>query len=80
VLCLYFMGLNLSNEPISQGLGVDPDDARVMASQHREGIVERTPEVRFSGEVECDEIYVLAGHKGHPEADAKKGDPAAAGA
>jgi hypothetical protein len=25
--------------------------------------------------VECDEVYVVAGHKGHPEAVKKKGVP-----
>jgi hypothetical protein len=40
-----------------------------------EGIVERKPEVRLSGEVECDEVYVVAGHKGHSAAVAKKGVP-----
>src|SRR5262249_39654839 len=35
VLCLYFMGLNLSNEQIAQELGIDPDDAQVMASRLR---------------------------------------------
>ena len=79
VLCLYFMGLNLSNEQIAQELGVDPDDAQVMSSQLREGIVARKPEVRLSGEVECDEVYVVAGHKGHPAAVAKKGGPVGAG-
>src|SRR5438067_1895790 len=73
VLCLYFMGLNLSNEQIARELGIDPDDAQVMASQLREGIVQRRPRVQLSGEVECDEVYVVAGHKGHPEAVAKKG-------
>jgi transposase-like protein len=73
VLCLYLMGLNLSNEQIAQELGIDPDDAQVMASQLREGIVWRKPEVQLSGEVECDEVYVVAGHKGHPAAVAKKG-------
>ena len=73
ILCLYFMGLNLSNEQIAQELGIDPDDAQVMASQLREGIVRRKPEVALSGEVECDEVYVVAGHKGHPAAVAKKG-------
>ena len=80
VLCLYFMGLNLSNEQIAQELGIDPDDAQVMASQLREGIVERKPQVELGGEVECDEVYVVAGHKGHPEAVRKKGGPAAGGA
>src|SRR4051812_41376786 len=54
VQCLYFMGLNLSNEQIAQELGIDPDDAQVMASQLREGIVARKPEVTLNGEVECD--------------------------
>ena len=79
VLCLYFMGLNLSNEQIAQELGIDPDDAQVMASQLREGIVQRKPEVTLSGEVECDEVYVVAGHKGYPEAVRKKGESADAG-
>ena len=43
-----------------------------MTSQLREGIVGRKPEVRLSGEVKCDEVYVGAGHKGHPAAVAKK--------
>jgi transposase-like protein len=76
VLCLYLMGLNLSNEQIAQELGIAPDDAQVMAARLREGIVERKPEVTLSGEVECDGVYVVAGHKGHPEAVAKKGGPA----
>ena len=79
VLVLYFMGLNLSNEQIAQELGIDPDDAQVMASQLREGIVRRKPEVALSGDVECDVVYVVAGHKGHPAAVAKKGDPAGDG-
>jgi transposase-like protein len=79
VLCLYFMGLNLTNEQIARELGIDPDDAQVMATQLREGVVERKPEVTLSGEVECDEAYVVAGHKGHPEAVKKKAAPAAGG-
>ena len=78
VLVLYFMGLNLSNEQIAQELDLNPDDAQRMTSQLREGIVQRRPEVVLSGEVECDEVYVVAGHKGHPEAVRKKGDPGAA--
>jgi transposase-like protein len=79
VLCLYLMGLNPSNGQIARELGIDPDDSQVMASQPREGIVGRKPEVQLSGEVECDEVDVVAGHKGHPEAVARKGGPAAAG-
>jgi hypothetical protein len=51
---------------------LNPNDAQIMASQLREGIVQRQPEITLSGEVECDEVYVVAGHKGHPEAVKKK--------
>jgi transposase-like protein len=73
VLVLYFMGMNLSNEQIARELDLDPDDAQRMAGQLREGVVRSKPEVRLSGEGECDEVYVVAGHKGHPAAVAKKG-------
>ena len=73
VLCLYFLGLNLSNEQIARELDLDPDDAQRMCSQLRQGIVEHKPPVVLAGEVECDEVYVVAGHKGHPEAVARKG-------
>jgi hypothetical protein len=51
-----------------------------MASQHREGIVRRKPEVTLSGAVGCDEVDVVAGYKGHPVAVARTGGPAAEGA
>jgi transposase-like protein len=79
LLCLYFMGLNLSNRQIARELGVDEDSAHEMATQLRQGIVARQTEVVLSGEVECDEVYVVAGHKGHPEAVKKKGGSAAGG-
>ena len=72
VLVLYLMGLNLSNEQIGKELDLDPDDAQRMTGLLRDGIVQRKPEVKLSGEVECDEVYVVAGHKGHPAAVAKK--------
>jgi len=72
ILCLYLMGLNLSNRQIAQELGLNPDDAQRMASQLREGIVAAQPEPVLSGEVEFDEVYVVAGHKGNPEAVKKK--------
>jgi len=80
ILCLDFMGLNLSNEQIAQELDLNPDDAQRMTTQFREGIVQRKPAVELSGEVECDEVYVVAGHKGHPEAVRKKGESPAADA
>ena len=73
------MGLNLSNEQIAQELGIDPDDTQVMASQLREGIVQRQPAVVLSGEVECDEVSVVAGHKGQPDAVEKKAVPPGGG-
>ena len=72
LLCLYFQGLNLSNRQIARELDVDEDSAHDMATQLREGIVAKQPAVVLSGEVECDEVYVVAGHKGHPEAVKKK--------
>jgi hypothetical protein len=47
-----------------------------MTTLLRDGIVQRKPEVKLRGEVECDEVYVVAGHKGHPEAVRKKGEKA----
>jgi transposase-like protein len=39
ILCLYFMGLNLSNAQIAQELGLNKDDIQQMTSQLREGVV-----------------------------------------
>ena len=72
ILCLYFMGLNLSSEQIAQELDLDKDDVYQMVSQLRTGIVASKPEVTLSGEVECDEVYVTAGQQGNPEAVKKK--------
>lgn len=79
ILCLYFMGLNLSNSQIAQELGLDPDSTHQMASQLRHGILANQSAVVLSGEVECDEVYVVAGHKGHPEAVKKKAERDAGG-
>jgi hypothetical protein len=62
------MGLNRSNEPIGKELNLDRDDAQRMTTGLPEGVVLRRPEVTLRGEVECDEVYVVAGQKGHPEA------------
>lgn len=80
VACLYLMGLNLSGLQIAQELDINKDDARSMIQRLRRGIVERRPPVVLEGEVECDEVYVVAGHKGHPEAVKKKADHPAGGA
>jgi transposase-like protein len=78
VLCLYFMGLNLSNRQIAQELGLDASDVQAMTERLRGGLVAKTPAVRLAGEVEIDEVYVVAGHKGQPAAAAKRGGSAAA--
>jgi transposase-like protein len=75
VLSLYFMGLNLSNEQIAQELDLDKDDVQQMTAQLRSGVVALKPEPQLAGTVECDEVYIVAGHKGHPEAGKKKGAP-----
>jgi len=73
VLCLYFMGLNLSNRQIASELGLDASDVQAMTEQLRAGLVARVPAVELQGEVEIDEVYVVAGHKGQPAAVAKRG-------
>jgi transposase-like protein len=78
VLCLYFMGLNLSNRQIAQELGLDRSDVQVMTEQLRGGLVAKAAPVRLAGEVEIDEVYVVAGHKGQPAAVAKRGGLGAA--
>ena len=74
IICLYIMGLNLSSLQIAKELDLNPSDARAMVQQLRQGIVDRQPKIVLSGTVECDEVYVVAGHKGHPEAVNKKGE------
>jgi transposase-like protein len=72
VLCLYFMGLNLSNAQIARELDLNEADVQQMTRQLRSGIVSKRPAVMLEGEVECDEVYVVAGHKGQPETVKKR--------
>ena len=67
------MGLNLSNRQIALELGLDTSDVQAMTEQLRRGLATGTPEATFKGEVEIDEVYVVAGHKGQPAAVAKRG-------
>src|SRR3954467_10925123 len=46
---------------------------RAMTEVLRHGIVAKTPDVVLSGDVEFDELYVVAGHKGNPGAVRAKG-------
>ncbi len=73
VLCLYFMGLNLSNRQIAGELGLAVSDVQAMTEQLRAGLLAKVPAVELTGEVEIDEVYVVAGHKGQPAAVAKRG-------
>src|ERR1700710_239162 len=53
VLCLYFMGLNLSNRQIAGELGLCGSDVQAMTEQLRRGLVAKTPAVELQGEVEA---------------------------
>jgi len=43
ILCLYFMGLNLSNKQIAKELDLDRTDVQKMTAQLREGVVKKSP-------------------------------------
>jgi transposase-like protein len=73
VLCLYLMGLNLSNRQIAEELGLNDSDVQAMTEHLRNGLVARTQAAKLQGEVEIDEVYVVAGHKGQPAEVAKRG-------
>ena len=75
---LHLVGLSLSNRQVALALGLSPSDAQAMTEQRRCGLVARTPSVLLEGEVEIDEGYVVAGHKGQPAAMAKRGGLAVA--
>ena len=73
VSCLHLMSLNISNSQIAQELDLNVSDVQSMAgqlssAQLREAVCNKQSNVVLSGEVECDEVYIVAGHKGHPEA------------
>jgi len=70
--CLYLMTLNLSNRQIAHELDLNKDDVQKMTQQLREGVCAKRPDVALEGEVECDEVYVVSGHKGNPDAVKKK--------
>jgi len=67
IISLYLMGLNLSDRQIAHELDLNESDVHDMTSVLRRGVVHRRPVVSLAGEVECDEVYVIAGHKGRPD-------------
>jgi hypothetical protein len=70
------MGLNLSNHQVAQELALNKDDVQQMTRQLRHGIVRKKPSPTLTDEVECDEVSIVAGHKGKPDAVKKKGGAA----
>ena len=78
VLCLYLMGLNLSNRQIAQELDLCGSDVQAMTEALRQGLAAKLPPVVLRGEVEIDEAHVVAGHKGQPAAAAERGVPVGA--
>jgi len=44
VVCLYFMGLNVSNEQIAQELALHVSDVQQMTTQLRDGMVKKSPQ------------------------------------
>lgn len=53
-------------------LDLNESDVQKMTQQLRQAAYDKQPEVTLSGEVECDEVYLVAGHKGYPESVKKK--------
>ena len=43
VLCLYFMGRNISTEPMAHEWAVHVSDVQQMTTQRREGVVKKSP-------------------------------------
>ena len=68
------MSLNVSNSQIAQELDLNISDVQKMTEQLRQAVHDKRPDVTLSGEVECDEVYIVAGHKGHPKEVKKKDD------
>ena len=49
IVCLYFMGLNLSNRQIAQELDLNEDNVQVMTTALREGIDPQKPRAATGG-------------------------------
>jgi transposase len=63
VLCLYLMGPKVSRYQIARELKLNKDDVQKMVKHLREGIVAAKPPAKLQDIVECDELYIVAGHK-----------------
>ncbi len=65
-------GLAVRHPAYSAGCCINTSDVQVMTSQSREGLTAKAPQIELSGKIEADEVYVMAGHKGHPDTVRKK--------
>ncbi len=65
--------VKLRNRQIALELSLDSSDTQAMTEQLRRGLAAKAQAVKLTGEVEIDEVYVVAGHKGQPEEVAKRG-------
>ena len=69
---MYLMNLNISNAQIAEELDISERTVNDMCDKLRRKVYEERPEVQLSGEVELDEVYIVAGHKGRPDAVKKR--------
>jgi transposase-like protein len=74
ILCSYFMGLNQSNLQIAKELDLNEDDVQNMTEKLRRDVTDKKPKAKLEGDTEIDEVYIVAGHKGNPEAVKKRGE------
>ena len=63
----------MSDKQIAKELDLNRSDVQQMTIQLREGVVKKKLKVILQDEAECDEVYIVAGHKGSPEAVSAKG-------
>jgi len=58
---------------MAKELDLNQSDVHQMTCQLRQGIVAKKPSPTLTDKVECDEVYLIAGHKGTPDEVANKG-------
>jgi transposase-like protein len=61
---LYLMGLNKSNLEIASELDLNKDVVHNMVTAIRDEVCKKKPAPILKGNVEADEVYIVAGHKG----------------
>ena len=67
------MGLNRSKAQRATELDLNQSDVHQRTGQLRQGMVAKKPSPTLTAEVECDEVSIVAGHKGKPDEVANKG-------